>query len=158
MADEQRINGNMKSWSSIVAKLDGERFYGIVSINYKDQLERVKGYGQGKHHGPRGRSAGKYSVDPVAVKMEKDTARALRNALAAKAADGRSFGTVEFEITVSYIENNVGHTDTIERCKWQSTSATNEESPDPLYEEVEFDAMLIRWDGKTLFDSSEEGQ
>jgi hypothetical protein len=157
MSDDVRINGNMYSWASVVLKVDGERFFGITSISYADALERVKGYGMGRHHAPRGRSAGKYTIEAVTVKMEKKSSRDLRAALAARATDGRSFGTVEFEIVVQYAEGTAAHTDTIERCRWAKTSASHEEAPDPLYDEVEFDAMAIRWDGKTLFDSSEEG-
>lgn len=156
MADEQRINGNMYSWSSIYFKVDGERFYGIKSISYGDSRERAKGYGMGRHHAPRGRSAGKYQTDPVSVSVEKATARALRETLATFAADGQSFGNVPFEIVVQYVEpDDTPITDTIEECVWAKTESSNEEGPDPLYEDVEFDCMRIRWNGKTLFDETE---
>lgn len=158
MSDEQRINGNMYSWSSIFFKVEGERYYGIKSIGYGDSRERVKGYGMGRSHAPRGRSAGKYQPDPVTVTLEKETARALREKLAASASDGRSFGNVEFEVVVQYEESDKQITDEIFGCVWTKTAAKGEESADPLYEEVEFDCMGIRWDGdKTLFDSSEVG-
>lgn len=156
MADQQRINGNMFSWSSVYFKIDGERFYGIKSITYGDNRERVKGYGMGRSHAPRGRSGGKYNVDPVAVTMEKATTRQLRDELAARAPDGTSVGNVQFEIVVQYVEaDETPITDTIFGCVWGKTAAKAEEGSDPLYDEIEFDAMGIRWNGKTLFDSSE---
>lgn len=155
MADELRVNGNLYGWGSIVAKVDGERFYGIASINYGDKLERAKSYGMGRHHAPRGRTPGKYSTEPVAVKMEKKTAQEMRATLAKKSASGTSYGAVEFEIVVQFIEGTDVQTDVLERCTWAGDASKNEESPDPLYDEVELDCMLIRRNGLVLFDDSQ---
>ncbi len=156
MPDQTRINGTMHGWSSVVAKLDGDRFFGFKSIAYGDSRERGKGYGMGRHYSPRGRTAGKYTPEPVAVTMEKETARALRAALAQKASDGKSFGNVVFQIVVQYVEpDGTSITDELEDCVWVKTSAKSEESPDPLYEDVEFDCMRIRWNGTTLYDGTQ---
>jgi len=152
MADEQRINGNMYQHSSIVLKLDNERFFGFKSISYGDAREYGKAYGAARHAGPRGRTSGKYSTEPVAVSMEKKSAKALRDALAARSSSGTSFGNVEFQIVVQYEEGTDVITDTIDRCRWTKTAGKSEEGPEPIYEDIEFDCMFILWNGKALYD------
>lgn len=157
MADAQRINGNQYSWSSIVFKLGAERFTGFTSISFGDKRERVKAYGMGRHHAPRGRSAGKYSVDPVKVVGWKSSVQALRAALAAQSADQKSYGDVEFQGLVQYIEDDSSETEMtveLDRLVWASNTTSDEESADPLKEEFELDCMLIRRNGLVLFDGS----
>lgn len=155
MADQVRINGNTHSWSSVYFKVGGERFYGVKSINYGDSRSRTKAYGMGRHHAPRGRTAGKYEVDPVTVTVEKATADTLREK-AAQIDGGASFGNASFQIVVQYIETgNTTITDTIEECAFTKNASKAEENPDPLVEDLEFDAMRIKWNGRTLYDTSE---
>lgn len=160
MGDQIRINGNAHSWGSIVAKVDGDRFYGFNSISYGDKRERVKGYGMGRHHAPRHRSRGKYQTDPVKLGGPKSTIQALRKKLAALSPDGVSYGDVEFELVVQYVEAGVNGgeepmTVELERCVISGNTTSDEENPDPLKDEVECDTMLIRRNGLTLFDSSQ---
>lgn len=156
MSDNQRINGSMYGWSDVYFKVDGERYFGIKSIAYGDSRERGKAYGMGRHYAPRGRTAGKYQVDPVTVSMEKDSARIFRAALAANASDGKSFGSVQFQIVVQYVDDDGNAiTDEIQDCVWAKTAGSAEEGPDALYEELEFDAMRIVWNGTSLYDQTE---
>jgi hypothetical protein len=157
MADTIRVNGNQLSWGSIIVKIDGERIYGFTSISYADKRERVKAYGMGRHHAPRGRSRGKYTVEPVKLGGWKGSVQALRQALADRATDQTSYGDVEFEIVVQYVEpgDEFPIQADIERCVWVGNSSSEEEGADPLKEEIEIDAMLIRRNGLTLFDASQ---
>lgn len=156
MADQTRINGTQYSWSSIVFKLDGERFTGFTGISFGDKRERVKAYGMGRHHAPRGRSAGKYTVEPVKVTGWKSSVQALREALAKRAPDGVSYGNVEFQGLVQYIEADESEmTVELDRLVWSSNTTSDEEAPDPLKEEFELDCMLIRRNGLSLFDGTE---
>ncbi len=156
MADQLRVNGNQVSWGSCVLKLDGEPFTGFTSISFADKRERVKAYGMGRHQAPRGRSRGKYTVEPVKLTGWKSSVKILRDALAAQSQDGRSYGDVEFEIVLTYSEaDEPPILVQLERCVWTGNSSSDEEGADPLKEEIEIDCMLIRRDGNTLFDSSE---
>lgn len=156
MADQIRVNGNQHSWGSIVVKIDGDRYYGFTAIKYSDSRERVKAYGMGKHHAPRGRSKGKYAVEPVGLTGWKSSIQALREALAAKSSDGNSYGDVEFQIVVQYVETGENPiTVELDRCVFTKNTSNEEEGPDPLSEEVELDCMKIRRNGKVLFDESE---
>lgn len=156
MADKTRINGNQYSWGSIIFKLDGERFTGFTAIAYSDKRERVKAYGMGRHHAPRGRSSGKYIPDNVKVTGWKSSVQALREGLAARSSDGISYGNVEFQGLVQYIESDEGEMSVeLDRLVWAANNAADDEQPDPLKEDFELDCMLIRRNGLVLFDASE---
>jgi hypothetical protein len=157
MADKIRVNGNVVSWGSITVKVDGERFVGFTSVSYSDKRERVKQYGMGKHQAPRGRSRGKYTVEPVKLGGPKSSFQALRAKLAQRAPDGISYGDVECQIVVQYIEADDQESMTVELedAVWMSNSSSEEESGDPMKEECEFDIMKIRRNGLVLFDASE---
>lgn len=155
MSDEVRVNGNLHSWGSIIFKIDDVKYHGFTSINYGDARERTKGHGMGRHGAARGRSRGKYTTEPVTVSAFKGTMQQVRKALA-DAGDGESFGDVEFQILVQYIESDDTEiTVEIDRCVWVKDSSKNEEGADSLQDEAEFDCMLIRRNGLTLFDNSQ---
>jgi hypothetical protein len=155
MSDLIRVNGNQLSWGSIVLKLDQDVFTGFTGISFADKRERVKAYGMGRHHAPRGRSRGKYTVEAVKLTGWKKSIALFRKQLAARSPDSKSYGDVEFQIVVQYTEpgDDTELTVSIERCVWTGNSSSDEESPDPLKEEIEIDAMLIRRDGLVLFDA-----
>lgn len=156
MTDPIRVNGNQLSWGSIICKIDQARVTGITSIKYGDSRERVKAYGMGRHQAPRGRSRGKYATEPVVITGWKDTIQELRRELALRSPDGKSYGDVEFQIVVQYVESDeTPIIDEIEGCVWSKNSASNEEGADPLKEDVEIDCMKIRRNGLVLFDASE---
>jgi hypothetical protein len=156
MSDEIRVNGNQHSWGSIILKLDGDRFYGFTGITFADKRERVKAYGMGRHQAPRGRSRGKYSTDPVKLTGWKGSINEFRKALAQRSQDGVSYGDVEFEIVVQYVETGEAPmTVQLMRCVWTGNSTSDEESADPLKEEIEIDTMKILRNGLSLFDSSQ---
>lgn len=155
-ADPIIVNNNQISWGSIILKINQERFTGFTAISFSDKRERVKAYGMGRSHAPRGRSRGKYTVEPVKVTGWKSSVQLARQALAALAPDGQSYGDVEFQILVQYIDTGEAEIDVeIDRCVWMSNTSSDEENPDPLKEDVEFDAMLIRRNGLVLFDQTE---
>lgn len=154
MADQIRVNGNQLSWGHIIIKIGGDRFYGFTGIAYGDKRERVKAYGQGQHHAPRGRSAGKYTTDPVKITGWKGSIEALRDELAKRSANGLAYGNVEFDIIVQYVGSGEKAMNVeVERCVLVEDTSSHEESADPLKDEISADCMLIRRNGKTLFDS-----
>lgn len=152
MSDEVRINGVQHGWASVVLKINGKPWYGIKSIKYGDKRTRGKSYGMGRAHAPRGRTSGKYEVDPVTVSMEKASTKLLRDELAAKSTTGgSSYGDTVFQIVIQYSEGSSTITDELVDCTWQGDSASSEEGPDALYDEIEFDCMRILRNGKTLY-------
>jgi len=155
MADTVRINGIQHSWSSVKLTIDDEVFTGVTSIGFADQLGVAQAYGMGKHHAPLGQSAGKYSAEPLKLRMRKSSAQTLREQLAQRSSSGSAYGRVVFAVVLQYLEeDDTAMTVEFEGCRYVKTTDANEESPDPLTEEVEISVQRIRRNGLTLFDES----
>lgn len=156
--DERRINGNAMSWASVTWKIGDLRVNGFKAINYKDSRERSPVKGAGRHQAPRGQTSGDYSCEPGTATVEKETAQLIRDALAAKAADSKSFGNVEFEVVVQYEELRGGTpkviTDELHRCFWRESATKAEAGPEAIYEEIAFTVTSIDWGGKSLYDGT----
>lgn len=153
MSDQIRVNGNVHSWGSIAVRVNGIPFWGFNAIGYGDARERSKVYGMGAHQAPRGRTRGKYNVDPVTLSGPMTSAEALRNALAA--AGGGSYGDGIAQITLQYIEafDFPPITVLLRDCVWVKSSVSHAEGSDAMVEDIEFDCMAIFRNGKTLYDA-----
>ncbi len=155
MGDSIRVNGNQLSWGSIRLKLMGEEYVGFTGVSFSDKRERTKAYGMGRHHAPRGRSRGKYTIENVKLTGWKASISIFRDALAQQSSNGQ-YGDVEFQIVVMYSEpDEPSVVIEINGCVWAGNSTSDEESPDPLKEEIEIDAMYIKRNGLVLYDNSE---
>lgn len=154
MSDQVLINGNAHSWASTKLKIANETTTGVTAIKYAEKRERAKGYGMNRGYRPRARTSGKYTVEPVTLTLYKATAQELRERLAAKSSDGNSYGNIEFTMVLQFIEPIGDKPITIEfeGCRWDGTNASAEENPDPTMDEVTFDCMGIKHNGKTLYD------
>lgn len=160
MSDATRINGTQISWASLSFKLNGQRYYGITAIEgATDSRERAYAYGSGRHHAPRGITAGKYTPEPLVITCWKSTAKAIRTDVAARSSDGVSYGSVtDNQIVVQYIEpSDALVTIEVQDCTITKIEASDEEGAEGLSEKITFMPMRIIRDGLTLFDSTEEG-
>lgn len=156
MADAIRVNGNQHSWGSIIIKVDGDVFYGFTAMSHGEKRERTKAYGMGRHHAPRGRSRGKYSTENGKITGWKSSVQALREALAAKSKDGKSYGDVVFQVVAQYVEDDDSPiTEELVDCVWVADSTSHDESPDPLKEDFEVDYMYAKRNGLSLFDNAD---
>lgn len=155
MSDLKRVNGNIVSWGSAVAKVDGERYYGFVEVSYADKRERQYVHGMGKAHAPRGRTRGKYTPEPSKIKGPVASIEALCSALAAKSSTGTSYGDVEFPFVFQWVESEGTFTVELERCVITGRSGAFAEGPDGMFEEIEVMPMLVRRNGNVLFDESD---
>lgn len=154
MPDQVRINGNMHSWASCIFKVAGEAVSGLTSIDFADKIERVKGYGMARHQAPRGRTAGKYTVDPLKIVFTTDTAEYVRGLLANLGAT-TSLGTVSVQMVLQYVEaGNAPITIEFDDCKIAGIATTSEEGAEPGKENWEWDIMRIRRNGRSLYDTS----
>lgn len=155
MADSVRVNGVQIGWSSAKLKIDGDLVTGVTAIEYADSVEQSLAYGMGRHFAPRARTRGKYVPSALKVVLEVNTVKVVQAALAAQAADGRSYGTVEFEVFLEGVEAEQTYTANFNRCKWQKTSAAWSEGPDAWYQECEFNFMTVLQNGLCLFDATQ---
>ncbi len=154
--DRARVPGFVHAWGAITFKINDRRVYGKTKIGYGDKRTRQKGYGAGRHHVPTRRSPGKYEADLCTTDLYKETAQALREALASEAGDGNSYGNVIFQC--EFLATEPGSADLqveLVDCVWQDDKSDHSEGPDGLMDQVTFDCMYIIRDGKTLFDGTE---
>lgn len=157
MSDQIRVNGNLMSWGSLIIKVQGQTFHGFDSISYADKRERAFGYGTGRHHGPRGRSSGKYTPENSKLGGSKDTHQRFRMLLASLSIDQRSYGNVVFQIVCQFIEPGSSELPQIvelEDCVYIGSSSSHQEGPDPLKEECEVQPLRVRRNGLTLWDDN----
>lgn len=158
MADIQRINGNAYSWSSVVIKVDGQRYYGITAITFNDKLEVGYGYGQGRHFAPLARTQGKYSCDETKLTMRVSSMSDMLAYLASRSGDGRSYTTYPFTADVQYVESeilalNPMHV-VLNQCRITGVNHSIDISTDEATAELAVSVMWITRNGLTLFDSS----
>jgi hypothetical protein len=158
MSDKIRINGNVYSWGSITIKILGERYTGFQSITYADKRSRKKVKGGGKHQAPRGKTRGSYEAEDSKLKGPIESMQALRTALAKASPDGKSYGDIEFEIDVQFVEetsNQTPHLVQLISCHVAGFSSDNQEGEDEMTEECTISVTKILRDGLPLFDASE---
>jgi hypothetical protein len=158
MADVQRINGNAYSWSSIVIKLDGQRFFGITSITFNDKLEVGYGYGQGRHFAPLSRTGGKYSCDESKIVMRTSSFADFQEYLKTRSPDGISIGFPEWTVDSQWVEPNQLALSPMQavlsRCRLTGVNQSQEQSTDETTVELAVSVMYIVRNGATLFDAS----
>ena len=156
MGDSLRINGNLYSWGSWKFTLGGVTYTGVAAIKYSHSRVRTKGYGQGPHQGPRGRTRGKYEVENPSIKVFTDTALAIKKQLAALSSTGNSYGEASVPIVVQAFEPGLEPL-TVELldCTYEKSSTDLEEGGDPSMEEIEFNCMKLKENGLVLYDDSQ---
>lgn len=147
-----RINGNLHSHASVKLKVGTTLITAFKSITYGDKIERSMAHAADPSFAPIGRTQGKYTPDQVVAEIEKGQAAELRSTVA-NLSGTKSFGSVEFEIVVSYeTPERQLITDTITRCKIAAVAAKDDDGGDTLYDTLTFDTMGIKWNGLTLFE------
>lgn len=158
MSDVQRINGNAYSWSSVVIKLDSQRFYGVTSLTFADKLEVGLGYGQGRHFAPLARTGGKYSCDDTKIVMRTSSFSDFAEYLATRAPDGISIGFAEWTVDAQWVEPAQLALSPMQavlnRCRLIGVNQTQEQNTDETTVELTVSVMWILRNGLTLFDSS----
>lgn len=144
MADFPVINGRRYSWASIEAKLDGQVYTGIRSIDWDQELapEKVKAKGAL----PRGRTKGEYDAN-ASIEWLKHDADYFRSVLA---ATDPSYATVEFEIVVQFAEAEGDPVSTVvlELARVMKETESNAQgSAAPAVEKWDLSIMRIKKNG-----------
>lgn len=153
MANEVRINGNTLSWGSVICRVNGQPQNWPTSISYAEKRERGVVYGMGRHHAPRGRTSGKYSVENPKMKGPRSDVQGFLEYLA-QLADGSSYGDARFDVVLQYVEEGQSVTVEIEDCRIVGVSSSDDEGTEALQDEVEIQAMRLRRNGKSLYSTA----
>jgi len=127
-----------------------EQYVGLSKISWEHSIEEGLVRGQGGK--PLGRTRGQYTPGAVAITMRKSSAMALKNKLAAKSSDGKTFGEPIVPLVVQYLEpDDTPITVELNQCRLLKSSTANERGPDGAAEDLEFSTMEIVENGKRLF-------
>lgn len=145
--DKVRINGNLYDFGSTSLRLADEPIYGYVSVSWAQKRERQKGYGAGKDRLPQGRTRGRMAYENLKIKVRRDTASAIKTQLAARAADGQSYGDADDVLAVlQYVEEESNQEPVLVEfadCAYVGESNVSEEEGGPDYVEIELDYQRL---------------
>lgn len=152
MPDVIRVNHTLYSWPSCSFKIDSQPFEGIVELNYEQKRERKVVYAAKRDGRPLGKTAGKYSVPSLTLKMLRDSADALTTYLSAKGLG--SYGDPEFGMMLQVAEPVVGAlpiTVLMETCTIDGKKDAHAEGIDELVTEFEIGCLQLTENGKRLW-------
>lgn len=151
MTDLIRISNDILSWHSQLLKIDGIPFNGFTALNHGEKRERTIVHAGRRDGRPVGKTAGKYSANPIALTMLRDSADKLTTYLTAKGLG--SYGDAEFVLFMQAIEAKAGALITVVAtgCTIDSINEPSQEGIDPLLTEFEIGAMELTKNGKRLW-------
>src|SRR5262245_19893939 len=133
--DPVKVNGNVFEWGSIRVRIFGAEIVGLLEIGYSQKRNRQAVYGTGKHRAPIGKTRGKYVVENGKLVLFKHTAQAMREYLAQRAPDKKSYGDTNFNVIAEYIDYGMQSiTEELLDCNVVSESDAHSEGDDPLKE------------------------
>ncbi len=152
MPDVIRINHTLYSWTSCSFKIDGQPWKGVLSLDYEQKRERKVVYAANQDGTPLGKTAGKYSVGGVSLKMLRDSADALTTYLTGKGLG--SYGDAEFGILIQTVEPVIGSiplTASLEVCTIDGKKDAHEEGVDELVTEFDIGCLQMTENFKRLW-------
>lgn len=150
-----RIQGKAFDHSCVRAKIAGRKYLGIKSIKYDQKRTRGKVPILGGEQVPLSMTRGFYEMGQITVTMLRRSAQDLRDHIASKSADGKSYGDPLFPMSVQYVGPGIPAVqDDFFSCAITGDGGGTESgSADPLYEDVVLDCLKMKRNGKTLFAS-----
>lgn len=148
-----RVNNSLYSWSSSILIIGVEPFTLVTKLEFGEKRERVYGWGMGRHHAPIGRSAGKYTPDPVKMTIYAHAEKELLTLLGLLSGTGLSYGNAIVPIRLQLVEPDLTPlTYTLDRCCISEIGNAYEESPENIMVDVTWSTMGVYRNKRTMFD------
>lgn len=150
-----RIQGLAFDGSCVRVMIAGRKYYGIKSIKYDQKRNRSNVSILGPEQAPVGMTRGFYEMGQVTIAMLRRTAQDLRDHIASKSSNGRSYGDPKFHLSVQYVAVGIPAViDEFFGCAITGDGGGADiPSADPLYEDVVMNCLKMQRGGKTLFAS-----
>lgn len=147
------INGTIHDASSVVIRIAGKEYEGLLGIKYSQTRKRTRVKAIGKGGVPIGKTRGTYNAEEGSFTMLRQYAQMLRDDLAARSKNGKSYGDESFPITVQTVEPGTSPiVDKLFDCCIDGDDGSAEESStDGLKEEIKFSMARMTRNGKTLY-------
>lgn len=160
--DAVRINSSTWAWQSCAFAIDGQSTEGVVAIDYDEQLELRIIPSNIQDQSPLGMSLGRYQVGRFPIRMLRDSAKALKTYLAAKAlAQGipsGSYGQATFDLGLQLSGTDAPDatpsSTVFASCRIVGEAATHEEGTGVAVTEFQVASLAIVQDGLALFDAA----
>lgn len=147
-----RVNGKVFDHGSVILSILGERQEGFKAIKYDQKRNRTKVTGAGRHRRPKARTRGTYECGDVTITMLRRSAQDIRDAFAARSTDGISYGDPDGTIVVQYVEPGLAPVkDEFFKVVLVGDAGGTDDNADPLYEDVVFQPLWMRRNGKSLY-------
>lgn len=159
LIDVVRVGHSTYSWSSVVFSVDGQPTEGLIGIDYDEQLEVRPVPSNTQDAPPLGFSRGGYRVGRFPIRLLRDSARALKAYLSAKAATSglSSYGQAIFTAGLSLAGEDAGDfiasTTAFIDCRIVSERIIHDEGVDELVTELMIACIAIVQDETTLFNA-----
>jgi hypothetical protein len=128
------INGNKFAWSSVDLRADGNRYLGVKSLNYSQELAPGEVYGT--HAQKIGRTRGELKPDG-ALEMFKQDADAMLNAF------GNGYMEHSFDVYAAYREGTTISTVVLHGCRIKKVDDSHSQGTDALTTKLDLDVMWI---------------
>jgi hypothetical protein len=153
-----RVGTSIYSWTSTEFRFDGllttpsGNPWNVVSVDYAQKRERKIVYSNRKTGRPRGKTPGKYSLEPMAVKMFEAQALELQQYLTQKGLG--SYGDADFSFLLQVSEPVPGAipiTMVFEDCTWDGDKVTYEEGIEENLLEVTIGGLQMTRNGMRLW-------
>lgn len=158
MSGPLRVGNAIYSWTSSLYRFDGRPFandgtpWGLTSLDYADKRERKVVFANRLDGRPVGKTSGKYTVEPVTIKMLKAGSMALQQYLAIDGAG--SSGDTQFQLMVQVAEPAPGARPLVidlEECTIDGIKDGYEEGVDELLDEITIGCLYLRRNGISLY-------
>lgn len=135
---EPLINGNGYDWSQIVLNILGSPIYGVSSINYNEEQEITDTYGAGNFPVERGFGqitfSGSITFHAKEIELLTDIApnRRIQN-------------IPEFDVIVSFLNDNKVVTHTLKNCRFKNNGRETSSGDTAIEKEIELAIGKINW-------------
>ena len=133
-----QINGVGYSWGQIVLNILGSAIYGVNSINYTENQEIENTYGAGNF--PVERGFGQIEFEG-SLELHMKELEFLQDV----APNGRLQEIPEFDIVVSYVNEQRVVTHTLRNCRFKNNGRETSQGDTAIAQSIELSIGNIKW-------------
>jgi hypothetical protein len=154
MALDQRFyHGTVLGWNSCTFLIGSARIFGLTAISLAQSRDRQNMTGMDPSGKPLGQSRGALKTEPTKIRVYAETAKQIRNALAAASPTGTSYG--ESQVTCDFfgaeLSSGQAASATLNLCTYIGETSGWDDTQQALVEEITLLSEFIERDGKVLY-------
>ena len=132
------INGVAYDWGQIVVSVLGTPIYGITGVTYNEEQNMEDNYGAGNFPIERGFGQIEFTGSLTLQMKELEL-------LSSVAQNGRIQNIPEFDVVVSYLNDNAVVTHTLKNCRFKNNGREVSAGDNMIEKEIELIVGNINW-------------